>query len=63
MIADTPQAMVLIHAVLTKLPISLELLVKRTSGTTAKGSWRLRMTWLKINSVVAAAEVGLAHFL
>ena len=39
------------HGAFTNSPIFARSDVKRTSGTTAKESWRLRITWLRISSL------------
>ena len=50
MIAAMIHAKMRSHTGLAKGPIIPLFAVKRTSGTTAKGSCRLRMTWLRMRS-------------
>ncbi len=50
MIAVTSQARICSHHGLANGPILRLLLVKRTSGTTANESCRLKITWLRMRS-------------
>ena len=49
-VIEAVQAAALSQKGLAKRPITFRSLVKATSGTTAKGSWRLRITWLSTSN-------------
>ncbi len=47
---EIAQAAAVSHAGLTRAPIFVRSLVNLTRGTIANGSWRLRITWLRMSS-------------